>query len=376
MMLIISGLLTLGYVVLLLVYRYGWQHQQVYEPVNADPSVFVSVIIPARNEQDNISACIESVLAQRYPGHLLEVIVVDDHSEDNTAAIVKGFESRGVRYISLADSLGPGKINAYKKAALAAGISKSRGTLIVTTDADCTAPPYWLHDIAAMYGQRKPAMIVAPVIYTAGGGVAGLFQLIDFMSMQGITAASQKLKLGNMCNGANLAFSRAAYDAVGGYEGTQHLATGDDYLLMVKMAARYPQGIAYLKSDRAIVSTAPQPGWRSFLRQRIRWASKSGKYKDSRLTGILLFVYLFNLSLVVTFIAAFLNPALFLWVLGMLIVKTAAELYFIVPVADFFGKRDALWYFPLLQPVHVLYIVIAGLLGFVGGYEWKGRDVK
>jgi len=62
-----------------------------------------------------------------------------------------------------------------------------------------------------------------------------IFQLTDFMSMQGITAAARNLKLGNMSNGANLAFSRAAYERVGGYEGVDHMASGDDYLLMMKL---------------------------------------------------------------------------------------------------------------------------------------------
>lgn len=375
-LLIISCVTAVLYVLLMMVYRRGWLLQKTLElQPGFEPGTFISVIIPARNEEANIAACIDSVLKQNYPDKLYEIVVVDDHSEDGTAAIVKRYGGN-VRYVDLAEHLAVGKVNAYKKAALGAGIATARGELIVTTDADCIAQPLWLKHLAACYEQDKPVMIVAPVIYSCDGRLVQLFQLIDFMSMQGITAAAQRLRLGNMSNGANLAFSRKAYEEVGGYKGTDHLATGDDYLLMVKMNERHPGKIAYLKSEEAIITTAPQATWGGFLRQRIRWASKSGKYKDATLTGILMLVYLFNSSLFALAIAGFFQPVLFRWLAGIILLKIIAELVFLVPVARFFGRSTVLPYHPLLQPLHIVYIVMAGFLGFVGGYEWKGRRVR
>lgn len=371
-------LLTVAYVVLMAAYATGWQRQKDFVlPSLFTPATSISVIVPARNESGNIGACLDSLTAQKYPADLFEIIVVDDHSEDSTAAIVNEYADRNVRCISLADHLAEGHAtNAYKKAAIAAGIAASKGALIITTDADCTAPNAWLMHMAAIFEQQQPAMIVAPVIFTCNNRLVQLFQLIDFMSMQGITAAAHNMKLGNMSNGANLAFSRAAYNAVNGYEGIEYLASGDDYLLMMKMAQYAPKGIAYLKSQKAIVSTAPQPDWSGFLQQRIRWASKSGKYNDSKLTGILLLVYLFNLSFLVLAIGGFFYPGMWYIAGVMLGVKIIAEYLFLFPVAGFFRRRWVLSYFPLLQPLHILYIISAGFLGLIGGYKWKGRAVK
>ena len=374
---VICILLTAGYILLMLAYIKGWTEQKDFVlPLKYDPHTHISVIIPARNEAHNIGACIESVLAQKYPAHLFEIIVVDDHSEDYTVGVVTEYTSGNVRCIRLSDHLHDGKkINAYKKAAIAAGIANSNGLLIVTTDADCIVPNAWLMHIAACYEIENPSMIIAPVIYSSNHNMLPMFQLVDFMSMQGITAAAHKMRLGNMSNGANLAFRKSAYEFIGGYEGMEHLASGDDYLLMTKMNQFYPNSIAYLKSPKATVSTTPQPSWGSFLQQRIRWASKSGKYKDTRLTSILILVYLFNASFLVLAIGGFCNPIL--WYLAgiMLAVKIIAEYVFIIPVARFFKKEWVLGYFPLLQPFHILYIIIAGFLGFVGGYKWKGRNV-
>jgi len=376
--LIICCVLTAGYVLLILAYRIGWAGQTEFTlPANYEPLTFISVIIPARDEARNVGSCIDAILSQKYPETLFEIIVVDDHSIDGTANIVKQYDRANIHCTSLADHLGAaGQVNAYKKAALAAGIAQARGALIVTTDADCTAPNAWLLHLAAIYEQQRPVMIVAPVIYSADTSIVQVFQQIDFMSMQGITAAAHQLQLGNMSNGANLAFSKAAYEQVGGYEGITHLASGDDYLLLMKMNKTFPGAVSYLRSRQAIVSTAPQPDWHSFLQQRIRWASKSGKYNDVKLTAILIVVYLFNLSFVMLAIAGIFYHAFLYVALIMVLVKIIIEYIFLIPVARFFHKESVLKYFPFLQPLHILYITLAGFLGFFGSYKWKGRNVK
>lgn len=374
---VISILFTLLYAVLMMVYRKGWKAQPEFTPKQNNPSTKISIIIPARNEEHNIGVCLDAIVKQNYPNDLYEVVVIDDHSTDNTVEIVKKYKNANVRCIGLSSYAADNTI-AYKKKALSIGIAACTGELIVTTDADCFAGQYWLENIAAKYEQEKPVMIVAPVDFTNNGSIVQLFQSLDFMSMQGITAASHRLKLGNMSNGANLAFSREAYNAVDGYKGIDHLASGDDYLLMMKMQHAYPDKISYLKNTDAIVKTAPQPDWNSFIQQRIRWASKSGKYDDKKLTSILAFVYLYN---VLIFISAFVSFSqlhttyVYLFFL-LLLIKTIVELIYLTPVAKFFSKQRELLYFPWLQPLHVVYIVSAGLMGFIGVYKWKGRKVK
>lgn len=376
--LLLCILLTVAYATLMIVYRRGWMLEKEFAvPPNYEPATRITVVIPARNEAANIGPCIESMLAQIYPSYLLEIIVVDDHSEDNTAAIVAEYADHNVRCIDLAQHLNESEpTNAYKKAAIAAGITLAAGELIVTTDADCTAPNMWLRYIAARYEQTGADMIVAPVQYKARNTILQVFQLIDFMSMQGITAAAHTLKLGNMSNGANLAFRKVAFREVGGYEGISHLASGDDYLLMMKIHQQNPDGITYLKSTLATVTTPAQPDWQSFLQQRIRWASKSGKYNDRRLTMVLLLVYAFNVMVLLLSLSSFFHPALQFTAAAVVAVKILSEYYYLQPVSRFFGNERALWYFPFLQPLHVTYIVLAGFLGFVGVYEWKGRRVK
>lgn len=361
----------------MVIYRVGWQKQARFKGLVAQPTTKISVIVPARNEEQNIGRCIASLLSQDYPGALLEIIIVDDHSTDHTADIVRSYSEQQVRYINLEEYLPDGPVvNAYKKRALATGISLSKGELIVTTDADCTAGEKWLHLVASMYEQDNPVMVVAPVCFTDNGSLVEVFQTMDFMSMQGITVASLQLGMGNMCNGANLAFSRDAYHTVGGYDGIDHIASGDDFLLMMKMNKKFPGRIRYLQSEFAVVSTPPQPDWISFFNQRIRWASKSGKYDDKRMTAVLLFVYIFNVSFLLVLTASLFASGMLHLLIWLLLIKMISEYIYLIPVARFYNKQKWLWVFPLLQPLHIAYVISAGFLGAIGAYSWKGRKVK
>lgn len=193
-----------------------------------------------------------------------------------------------------------------------------------------------------------------------------------------------------MCNGANLAYTKKTFEEVGGFTGIDNIASGDDMLLMHKIYKRYPEKIMFLKSQEAIVQTQPVNSVRGFFNQRIRWASKASKYDDKRIFWVLLIVYLFNLALIILPVFAlfkneildiqlypftFLISVLELW-LFLFIIKTVIELFFLYPVAKFFGKQKLLWLFPVMQPFHIIYTVIAGWLGSFGRYQWKERRVK
>ncbi|GAC1588399.1 MAG: glycosyltransferase [Ginsengibacter sp.] len=337
----------------------------------------VSVIIPARNESKNITACIESILKQTYSSSLFEVIVVDDHSTDDTAELVASYKNRNVRLIKLSDELKGKIINSYKKKAIEEGIKKASGTLIVTTDADCIVKPNWLLGIVSFYEVHNAAFIAAPVsFYEEKNDLLKIFQSIDFLTMQGITGAAVNEKFQCMCNGANLAYEKKVFEEVGGFTGIDKIASGDDMLLMHKIFSRYPERVLFLKNKDVIVSTKPMDSIGDFLNQRIRWASKADKFQDKKITLVLALVYFLNVFLFGGTVGAFLNHTYYENVLLAWVVKTLVELFFILPVANFFYKTHLLWWYPVLQPFHVIYIIISGWLGKFGKYKWKERSVR
>ncbi len=386
----VSILLLAAYILLILYYRHWWRRipafsiKDLAHPVV--PSTKLSVIIAARNEEQNIKECLNSIISQNYPAHLFEIIVVDDHSTDNTASIVRNTSAENIRLISLKDHTEQNQLNSYKKKAIEIAIGQSTGSIIVTTDADCVAENDWLPTIDAFYQKTRAALMAMPVAYHKEKNFFSAFQSLDFMTMQGITGAAVHHNIHTMCNGANLAYEKNAFYEVNGFTGIDNIASGDDMLLMYKIYQRYPEKIFFIRSEDAIVKTSPVDSLSGFFNQRIRWASKADKYHDTRITNILLLVYFFNLTmLLLPLIALFKkiewqygNFSFHLWQLWsfMLIIKTITELFFLYPVAIFFSKTNLLKWFPPAQPFHIIYTIITGWLGKFGSYKWKERKVK
>jgi cellulose synthase/poly-beta-1,6-N-acetylglucosamine synthase-like glycosyltransferase len=262
-------------------------------------------------------------------------------------------------------------------------IGAAQGSLIVTTDADCLVQPEWLQTIASYYEEFSPVFIAAPVVYSNPlrddsffKKLLKIFQSLDFITLQGITGGSVYKKFHCMCNGANLAYEKKAFNDAGGFEGIDTIASGDDMLLMHKIQKIYPDKIKYLKSAKVVVQTQPSATLKDFMNQRIRWASKADKYTDRKITAVLLLVYVLNAWIFFMALCAFFYLYAFYLFLLLFIMKTIVELFFLYPVALFFRKQKLLWLFLPAQPFHILYTLIAGWLGKFGSYKWKGRKVK
>lgn len=378
-LLTITGIFLVLYAVLILYYRQWFLKLAPFRlPASVHPGIRFSIIIPARDEEKYIGACVQCILNQTYPGELFEVIVIDDHSTDATAAIVQKLQQQhsNLQLMQLSKELAGVQLNSYKKKAIEMAIARSKGDWIITTDADCVIGNEWLVSYAAYIQQYNSVFVAAPVRFTNTGNFVGIFQCLDFMSMQGITAAAVSAGFHSMCNGANLAYNKQAFFEVGGFTGIDNIASGDDMLLMHKIKKAYPSQTGYLFSPQAIVETVPMPSWKSFINQRIRWASKADKYQDKGIIAVLALVYLFNLLLLLLLVIGIFNLQVLWVVLVMITVKTAVELSFMRPVGAFFSQKKLLNWFAIMQPVHMLYIVVAGWLGKFGKYQWKGRTVK
>jgi cellulose synthase/poly-beta-1,6-N-acetylglucosamine synthase-like glycosyltransferase len=365
-------LFLLLYAALIGYYHTGWKRLPAYEPGDLPPGGFVTVVVPARNESARLRPLLQALKEQRFEAARFEVILVDDYSTDDTVAQA---QAAGLAQLKIIRPQVPPALSSKKKA-IEAAVREARGELIVCTDADCLPGADWLRTVYAFYRERQAAFIAAPVQYRHTGTMLSLFQCLDFMTLQGITAAGVHRQFHTMCNGANLAYTKAAFEAVNGFEGIDRLASGDDMLLMHKIWKQHRDRVWYLKSEAAIVRTAPMQSWKAFFSQRIRWASKSGAYDDHRITAVLVFIYLLNALFIVLLVQALRQPPYWWLAAGYLAGKTLIELPFVASVARFYREQRLLKYFPFFQPLHILYTVVIGLLSQTGTYEWKGRRTK
>lgn len=370
-LLLAASLLSVFYAALMLYYTIGWSRIQKFEPSSEEAcNTQVTVIIPARNEEGNIAALLDDLVQQNYPASLLQIVVVDDGSTDKTAEVASRYA--GVDVIRVTHEKGT---VAYKKRAIVSGIEQARGTLIVTTDADCRVSPNWIRSIALYHQHTGAVFISSPVTMHYHSGFFDGFQILEFAGLVGIGAGAIAMQMPNMCNGANVAYLKEAFYTVGGFTGNDHIASGDDEFLMHKMHNAYPGKVSFLKSTDAIVQTNTCVTLGSFIHQRMRWVSKSTKYTDKRITLILAFSYLFNLSIVLLFVAGVFNAIALYTALLLLILKCITEGILIRRVVTFFGTRHLFKWFIPSQILHIFYVLFIGIAGNLFSYEWKGRKV-
>ncbi|WP_420454574.1 glycosyltransferase [Rubrivirga sp.] len=357
----------------------------------------ITVVVPARDEEATIGPCVDSVLAADYPREKLEVIVVDDDSSDATAAVVRARMAAAPALATAGHELaeadwdeseGAGRLRlvqipenrrrqrAHKKRAIEKAVAHARGELILTTDADCVVPVGWARAMAAQFEGPEVAFVSGPVAFTVRP-TDGLFvrlQAMDFFGVMACGAGGIGLGRPSLANGANVGYRRETFQALDGFSGIDHVTSGDDELLMQKIAYTTPLDVRFCAEPGALVVTEPVRTVREFSHQRRRWASKSLNY-PGHLKATLAGIGAFFVALVVAMGAAPFVPGLWPFVGGALALKAVGDLAVLVPAAQRFGQTRLLAVYPLHLVLHAPQSVAAFARGPFGGFEWKSRQV-
>lgn len=359
------------YILLISFYIYGWKKLKIISAEKKKYKTTISVIIPARNEEKHIANCIKMLQQQNYPQELFEIIIVDDHSTDHTYNIASQFANEHLKVLQLNATA---ETIAFKKRAIQEAIKIAKGTLIVTTDADCVMGNKWLSEIATLYETDKPKMIVGPVCFTEERTFFEQMQSLEFISLIGSTGASLFYNKPLMCNGANLAYEKTAFMAINGFEAHKGIATGDDMLLMLHLKKTFPNSIQYLKSENAVVYTHAKKTLKSFWEQRKRWVSKSKHYTDSYVILISLLIYINNLLPFFSLFLSVVYPKFIFVFIVTFGLKSAVDYIFVKDICRFFKKNDLIKLFIPVQLAYLIYVSIIGLIGNLQSYKWKSRQ--
>lgn len=330
-------------------------------------TIFISVVIPARNEEGNIGRLLADLENQDHAD--FEVIVVNDHSEDNTVRMVGEAVARNPR-LRVINNGGDGK-----KAALTSGIEAAKGSIIVTTDADCRVSRKWLSVLALFFEDKEVKMAFGGVRMEAESIFSNL-QSLEFATLIGSGMAMASWNQPVMCNGANLAFRKSVFEEVKGYKDNLHIPSGDDEFLMRKILTLYPMGVKPVFHSQSVVSTVPNSTIREFFQQRIRWAGK-WTYNNSLLSRALaVFVFCFQLTTVLLplFVAIGWIDAKTCAIL--VLSKASFEFLFLERLARFLSLPWNWVSFAILQVIYPVYVVFIGVLSNFISFEWKGRKLK
>lgn len=372
---LILGLSTLSYLLLVAMLIFAWKQQPAFsEKPKKSETPPCCILIPARNEESQIESRLKNIANQIQDNKNLQCILIDDFSEDKTVQKGLKFRKQGIQLLRMSEQH---RSKQGKKQALLTGIKASSTQYLLTTDADCLASPHWSSAMLLQITKDQLQALTGPVLIYNPRNTWEHFQALDFLSLMGVTAAGHRSGKTFLANGANFCFSRKAFEAVDGYSGIDDIASGDDVLLMQKIARKFPQKTAFAKNPNAVVFTRPEPNLRAFVQQRLRWAAKTTSHADRGSQWLWGFVWLNNAILACSSIASFLGifPLAFFGL--CLSANAVADYLFLYSIARFFGQTRSLSYFPIAFFMHRTYVLLIGSLAlFRPSYTWKNRNWK
>jgi glycosyltransferase involved in cell wall biosynthesis len=328
-----------------------------------EPKTTFSIIVPFRNEAENLPKLLASFSKMNYSPEMFEVILVDDESEEEFSNQHSVFSVQIINNIRLS--------NSPKKDAISTAMTVAKNDWIITTDADCTVPKNWLSTLDNYIQLHKVSMIAGAVTYDCQNSFLHHFQQLDLASLQGATIGSFGLGRAFMCNGANFAYTKSFFQELNGFAGNDSIASGDDVFLLQKAMAHSPEKVHYLKSENTIITTRPVDDWKSLFHQRVRWASKTGSYQSKFGIGLGLIVVAGNLALLFGIYGLLFGVADFFVLILLLLAKLIVD-YILIDKTNAFLKNKtksylmSCWLYPIFSVSVVLYAAF-------GQYRWKGR---
>ncbi|TDE45480.1 glycosyltransferase [Flavobacterium rhamnosiphilum] len=348
---------------------YGFTKVNTIEYTGVTPKTKFSIIVPFRNEAENLPVLLENLSKLNYPMELFEVILVDDESEEEfTFPLSSRAQSRDnvqiIKNIRIS--------NSPKKDAIVTAMQIVNTDWIITTDADCVVNENWLLTLDNYIQLHDVAMIAGAVTYDYKDSFLHHFQQLDLASLQGATIGSFGINKGFMCNGANFAYTKSFFQELNGFEGNDGIASGDDVFLLQKAIVRFPEKVHYLKSQNNIVITKPLDDWKSLFYQRVRWASKTSSYQSTFGKGLGLLVFAGNLGLVIGAGCWVLGVTPFQNIVLLFLLKFLVDAILIYKTNCFLTKTK-MQYLILSSLFYPFFSTSVALYSLFGKYEWKGR---
>ena len=346
---------------------YGFYNVKKYQKTGIKPKTSFTIIVPFRNEEENLPNLLNSFSKLNYPQNLFEVILVDDSSSEK-------FQSSIVNYqLSIIDNIRIS--NSPKKDAISTAMQHVKTDWVITTDADCIVPENWLLTFDNYIQENKVSMLAGAVTYNCENSFLDHFQQLDLTSLQGATIGSFGINKGFMCNGANFAYTKSLFENLNGFEGNNKIASGDDVFLLQKTIEKFPNQVHYLKAKDAIVITKPTENWKALFHQRVRWAAKTSSYKSIFGKFLGLVVFLGNLSFAIGFFLLLFG----IWSYPIFVIfafyKFAID-FVLLSITNKFLAQTKIKSLLLSSLLYPFFSSAVALYSLFGSYEWKDRQFK
>jgi 1,2-diacylglycerol 3-beta-glucosyltransferase len=344
------------------------RRRHAHDSEQRDFTPFVSVVVPARNEEINIERCIRSLMASQYPYEKLEVIAVNDRSSDRTSEILSALQVEFPNLIihNTLDDRSNSNLQG-KPRAVHQGITRSQGEVILMTDADCTVAPTWIRTMAQVYATPHIGL-VASFTVVSGNRFFDRLQMLEWTINSTMASAGVGLKQPLGCFGNNLSVRRSVYEELGGYEHIVFSVTEDLALLQAVHNAGYE--VRYLCDAAAKVETMPCPNLAAFAKQHHRWVN------GGKALGWRGHIFVASSAVMWIGIGAALLEGSWILALGLIVARIIANMLLTAPSFAALRMKSALWQMPLAEPFFIAIELIMPFWAMQSKVEWKGQVLR
>lgn len=362
-------LLSLVYLLLAWVCRVGFRRVHLAAGKDTDQAAKpprVTVIVAARNEAGTIGSCLDSLSNLRYPEHLVDFLVVNDHSTDATGQII---DRHPINQRSTFTVINAPVDSRGKQQAIRLALAHARTEVILCTDADCTVAETW---IQAMVGQLKgrTAFVAGPVLYRYDRSLGQRMQALEFLGLVAIGAGSIGCGLPTICNSANLCYRKSVFMAAADRMPDSADEPGFDETLLQTIHRDGEWRVAFCPGERAAVTTSPTRSLSTFLKQRVRWAATGGRMPDIRVVLVSVAIVLYYLTLTALgFAAVFAGVSAWVFLFA-LVPKLVADGLIVATAVKAYRREGLLAAFPVAELVHIPYILLSVVLGLTVRRSW------
>lgn len=371
MIVILFSSIILAYVLLIILFWLGWEKTQPCVGDSECDHVAISIVIAVRNESENIIGLLQDIERQSYNKEKIELVIVDDHSTDDTVNKIQDYLRSSTYIIQLEEQ----HENEGKKAAIKYGIGISHHEIIFTTDGDCRLPAFWLSSMMACFDNDHIKLVSGPVRLMPQNTFLQRLQAIEFSSLISSGAATIAFGRPAMANAANMAFKKKSYDQV--VERLHDdISSGDDVFLLHEIHQQYKKSVVFCRNPKATVDTQAAATLSEFFNQRKRWSSKWQFYHDWPTKLLAAFIFMVNAAMVVLPFLLFLGVIDWVIAANLFVLKLIFEFWFLKEVQKFFKSKFLLHEFIILAIIYPVYVTMIAVAGLFGNYIWKGRVTK
>lgn len=331
-----------------------------------------SIIVNFRNEQERLPHLLDSIAKLNFASNRMQFIFINDDSTDRSMEILTAFKANH-NHIDLVIYERNAVSASAKKDGITQALEHAKHDHIITTDADCVLPKNWLSAFEKHYKLFPSSLFVAaPVQIATGNSILEQVQASEMVALQLMTTGGFSIGQPFLCNGANMSFKVGSFTEVGGYEGNDGIASGDDIFLLEKLAALDASSCYYLKNKDAIVTTNPKSSWKEIIMQRARWAQKGSKTKSLLNKLMSAQVFAANLFVLIAPLLIYLDFLKFKIAMAVLALKLFTDVLVLVIGYRFFENKNWQWFVIPQLIIYPLVVVAVAVKSFTA-VRWKGR---